>query len=338
MTRLEEQQLFCEKHGWENADLFPLPCDASKRSYTRLVDGERSAMLMDAPPEFENLGAYVRLAAHLQQLGIRTPDVYVYDLTLGFALIEDFGDDTFTRLLESGADEKALYARAVDVLITIQKSVDAISVEVPPYDENLLLLEVERFTDWFVPAARGAQVTDEEKARYLFAWRKALKSVSTDRSMLVVRDFHVDNLMIVDDQPGVASCGLLDFQDALLGSPAYDLVSLVEDARRDVQAETHSQVLDQYFAAFPGTDRHKFEGDMAILGAQRHAKVLGLFTRLSHQDGKHAYLKHVPRVAGLLASCLQVPALSEVREIIERMVPNYQTVEVTAPLTSLYPQ
>lgn len=337
MTRLEEQQQFCEQQGWGKADLFPLPCDASKRSYVRLVDGDRRAMLMDAPPEFENLAAYMRVGSHLQNLGIRTPQIYAYDLQAGFALIEDFGDDTFTRLLTSEVDEKTLYAKAVEVLIHIQKSTKAVSVEAPPYDEKLLLSEVERFIDWFVPVVRGTEVTENERNTYLAAWRRALASVSADQSMLVVRDFHVDNLMIVDEQPGIKSCGLLDFQDALIGPPAYDVVSLVEDARRDVSKETRELVLSRYFEAFPNVNRETFELSMAILGAQRHAKVLGLFTRLSSQDNKHVYLKHIPRVAKLLFKCLQISPLAEVRAIIEQMVPGYENTKITKPLTSLYP-
>ncbi len=337
VTRLEEQQQFCEQQGWGKADLFPLPCDASKRSYIRLIDGDRRAMLMDAPPEFENLAAYLRVGVHLQNLGIRTPEIYAYDLRAGFALIEDFGDDTFTRLLNSEVDEKTLYSKAVEVLIHIQKSTKAASVDAPPYDEKLLLLEVERFIDWFVPTVRGTEVTQTERSTYLTAWQRALAPVSADRSMLVVRDFHVDNLMIVDEQPGINSCGLLDFQDALIGSPAYDLVSLVEDARRDVSKETRELVLGCYFEAFPSVNREAFERSMAILGAQRHAKVLGLFTRLSRQDNKHVYLKHIPRVARLLSKCLQISPLAEVRASIEQMVPGYENSEITEPLTSLYP-
>ncbi|MEX0297446.1 MAG: aminoglycoside phosphotransferase family protein [Kordiimonas sp.] len=338
MTRLEQQQKFCDLQGWGCADIFPLPCDASKRSYTRLVDNSRSAMLMDAPPEFENLAAYMRLAGHLSGLGIRTPEIYAYDLEQGFAIIEDFGDDTFTRLLDRGVSDEALYSQAVDVLIHIQKSPDAASVEAPPYDEKLLLLEVERFVDWFVPAVRGADVTVEERDIHIEAWKEALQYVANERSMLVVRDFHVDNLMIVDGGEGLAACGLLDFQDALIGSAAYDVVSLVEDARRDVSAEVRALVLDKYFKAFPDLNRNTFNRDMAILGAQRHAKVLGLFARLSRQDDKHGYLKHVPRVARLLDRCLQIPELAKVREVIEALVPNYQQAEISEPLTSLYPK
>ncbi len=337
-TRLEEQQQFCDQQGWGNADIFPLPCDASKRSYTRLKDDGRCAMLMDAPPEFENLSAYIRLAKHLSTLGIRTPEIYACDLQQGFAIIEDFGDDTFTRLLDTGASDETLYSQAIDVLIHIQKSPNAAAVEAPPYDEQLLLLEVERFVEWFVPAVRGTEVTEDERVAYLEAWKTALKHVAEDRSMLVVRDFHVDNLMIIKGDKGLAGCGLLDFQDALIGSSAYDVVSLVEDARRDVRPEVRALVLDRYFDSFPKLDREVVTRDMAILGAQRHAKVLGLFTRLSRQDDKHVYLKHVPRVAHLLGECLQIPELEEVRTVIEMLVPNYKEVKISEPLTSLYPK
>jgi len=336
VSRLEQQQQFCIEQGWGMAEIFPLPSDASFRTYTRLIRGNKSVMLMDAPPEHENLGAYVHVGAHLKSLGIHTPDIYAHDLELGFALLEDFGDDTFTRLLENGRDEHTLYERAIEVLVHIQKSPKAMAIKAPLYDESLLLLEAERFIDWFVPAVRRRDVTPAERDIYLAGWADALTHVSGDRSMLVVRDFHVDNLMIVAGIEGIASCGLLDFQDALIGSPAYDLVSLVEDARRDVQDSTRALVFDRYFEAFPDIKRHEFERNMALLGAQRHVKVLGLFARLSMRDNKHIYLKHIPRVLRLLDNCLSIPELHAMRRIIDKMVPGWRTAEIDTQPSSLY--
>ena len=327
--RLEDQQLFAENHGWGSADLYPLAADASHRSYIRLLNGTETCLLMDAPPETEKLKEFVTIAKHLQAIGLRTPEIYAYDFAQGFALVEDFGDNTFTRLLEAGANELALYRQAADVLIHLHRQGEnTLNVAVPPYDIELMLEEVGRFLKWFVPAARGTEATSDEVTTYFDVWRNALHNLSEERSAFVFRDFHVDNLMVVEDGGGVKACGLLDFQDALIGSPAYDMVSLLEDARRDISAETYKEVLVHYYAGCPSVDSEKFERDMAILGAQRHAKVAGLFVRLSREAGKHTYLRHLPRVQTLLAKSLSHSKLVEVSEIIEAIVPGYRTVKI----------
>ncbi|MBV1901228.1 MAG: phosphotransferase [Kordiimonadaceae bacterium] len=330
-SRLEQQLEFCNRHGWGAADLFPLPSDASFRTYTRLIEGDRRAMLMDAPPEHENLPAYLKFASHLAGLGLRAPEVFAQDIEAGFALIEDFGTDTFTQLLKADAGaEKDLYLKATDVLVALHSAEGATDVDAQPYGEKQLLAEARLFTNWFVPAVRGSEATDVEAATFEAAWQVALEHVAHDASAFVLRDYHVDNLMIIKGGTGLASCGLLDFQDALLGSPAYDMVSLLEDARRDVSPSTKSAVIARYYAGMPGINRVQFETDMAILGAQRHAKVLGIFTRLSRRDDKHIYLKHIPRVAKLLQQCLRAPALAGLKHVVEQLVPEYAQAEITA--------
>jgi aminoglycoside/choline kinase family phosphotransferase len=321
--RDQARQDFIKTHGWGSADVTALAPDASFRSYRRLADGDRRAMLMDAPPGQENLHAYLDLTAHLRGLGLRVPEIYAEDRGQGFALIEDFGDDTFTRLLSTGADERTLYLLATDTLLAQQAHGRATEIKAPAYDMATLLREAEVFVDWYVPAVRGAGVRADEKARYIQAFEAALAGVAIDRSALVLRDYHVDNLMIVGASGSIQDCGLLDYQDALVGSPAYDLVSLVEDARRDVTDATREAVLARYFEGRAAGDRAALERDMAILGAQRHAKVAGLFLRLSRRDNKHVYLKHIPRVVRLLERNLRVPELEGVRAAVLAMLPEF---------------
>jgi len=329
-TRLEQQLAFVEKHDWADADLFPLPSDASKRTYTRLIRGGESRMLMDAPVESEKLPEYLQIRSHLEKLGLRVPEIFAADTAMGLALIEDFGDDTFTKLLRENTSEEALYLRAVEVLVQLHRErKTAVQVTVPPYDMALMLEEVGRFLLWFVPAVRDEKVSEAEKEAFFEAWRSALAQVSRDRSSFVFRDFHVDNLMIVKDGEGLESCGLLDFQDALIGSAAYDMVSLLEDARRDVTSQTREAVLEYYFDACPEVDRHAFLKEMVLLGAQRHIKVAGLFVRLSVQDGKNVYLKHLPRVVGLINKALAAPQLLEVRAVILDLVPDFEKISFT---------
>ncbi len=330
-SREKLKEEFLRLHGWADAERFPLQPDASFRSYTRLGKGGKSCMLMDAPPSHENIEAYLAITRHLQALGLRAPAILAEDVVAGFALIEDFGDHTFTRLLRAGEAELPLYLLAADVLACLHGQATASHIQVPAYDMAALMREVTLFTEWFVPAARGEAVTVEEAEAYTSAWQRALKDVAEARQTLVLRDYHVDNLMIVGGE-GVSRCGLLDYQDALIGAEAYDLVSLVEDARRDISLEVREAVIDHYCAARPHVDRQALERDMLLLGAQRHAKVAGIFTRLSRRDGKDVYLGHIPRVLALMNRCLQAPELSEVRTVIETMVPDYQQV-IIRPLS-----
>jgi len=330
MERLELQQEFAEKNGWGDADIFPLPSDASTRTYSRLVRGSESCLLMDAPPETEKLPEYLVIGAHLRSLGLRAPEVYAANEAEGFALIEDFGARTFTYCLEHGESEELLYEKAVDVLVHIQKenAATASSVSLPPYDLDLMLEEVSRFLRWFVPAVRGDDASEKERQAFIEAWYEVLAVVAEKRTSFVFRDFHVDNLMLLEGAEGLQSIGLLDFQDALIGSPAYDLMSLVEDARRDVSPAIRKRVLGRYFDAFPALDNAETLAEVNLLSAQRHTKVAGIFARLATERDQVQYLTHLPRVLRLLSNALDVPELAQVRAVTEAIVPGFEKAEV----------
>ncbi len=335
--RLEEQEAFVKQNGWGGADVFPMKADASARTYARLIDGDKTCLLMDAPPESENLKAYLDVNRYLAHEGLRVPEIYAEDLAKGLALIEDFGSDTFTELLSSGTGELELYELAADVLIHTHKLGKPQNIDLPSYDMKTLLREVNLFIEWFVPYVRGTEITEIERTDWSNAWKSVLNNISKDHSVFVYRDFHVDNAMRLGGEKGIAACGLLDFQDALVGSPAYDVVSLIEDARRVVSADTRRLVLARYFNAFPNIDRIKFLNELATLGAQRHAKVAGIFIRLSERDDKHVYLKHIPHVLRLLDRSLSQSHMAEVREIIHALVPNFVDETFEEPQTSLIP-
>jgi aminoglycoside/choline kinase family phosphotransferase len=330
MERLELQQEFAEKNGWGDADIFPLPSDASTRSYTRLVRGDESCLLMDAPPETEKLPEYLIVGAHLRGLGLRAPEVYAANEADGFALIEDFGDRTFTYCLDRGEDEEFLYDKAVDVLLHFQRetAASAGSIALPSYDMDLMLEEVSRFLLWFVPAVRGEEVSEAERQDFNQAWHEVLVEVAEKHTSFVFRDFHVDNLMLLEGAEGVQSIGVLDFQDALIGSPAYDLMSLIEDARRDISPATRIRILNRYFAAFPGLDQAETLAEVNLLAAQRHTKVAGIFAKLIKERGQTQYLAHLPRVLRLLSSALDAPELTQVRAMTEALVPGFEKAEL----------
>jgi N-acetylmuramate 1-kinase len=312
--------------GWGGIAPVRLAGDASFRRYYRLADAARRAVLMDAPPP-EDVRPYIAVAELLRGYGLSAPEIHAADRERGLLLIEDFGDASYTRLLAGGgADEAALYALAVDTLIALHRAVAARGLpDLPPYDETRLIAEAALLTDWFAPATAalgGRKLPPAARDDYLARWRAVLPLAALPAPTVVLRDFHVDNLMLLPGRPGVRACGLLDFQDALAGPASYDLASLLEDARRDVPTELQAAMTERYLAAFPQLDRQQFARSAAILAAQRNAKIIGLFVRLWQRDGKPAYLAHLPRVWRLLEDDLRrEAALHPIAEWLDRHLP-----------------
>ncbi len=330
---MTEREAFIEKflaaHGWGDAARTTLAGDASFRRYDRLTDSGRGAVLMDAPPPDENVDAFVAVARHLKSLGFSAPDIFAKDKETGLLIIEDLGDETYTRMLAKAAHEAGraveldLYGLAVDVLVELHR-IDPDRV-LPPgmedYDDAKLLDEATLLTDWTWPAVFGGPAPADVLDAYRGAWLRVFPIVHRQPRTLVLRDFHVDNLLVLDGRNGVARCGLLDFQDAVRGAGAYDLMSLLEDARRDIGGGLREAMLERYRDAFPDLDGAEFKSVYAILAAQRHAKVIGIFTRLCRRDGKPAYLEHIPRVWRLLEAALGHQALAPVAAWFDAHVP-----------------
>jgi len=313
---------FLSRHGWGDADRRPLADDASFRRYDRLRRNGDRAVLMDAPPPRENVRPFVAIAERLRALRFSAPAILASDVEAGLLLLEDLGDATFTRVLADGGDEEQLYSLAMDVLIALHERFDPAAANgVPPYDDARLLDEASLFVDWYLPAARGAPTPEPTRQEYIELWRAAFPAARRTPNTLVLRDYHVDNLMVLDGRPGVAACGLLDFQDAVIGPAAYDVVSLLEDARRDVSPGLAARLRARYSDAFPALDAADFEASYAVLGAQRSAKILGIFTRLDRRDGKPVYLRHIPRVWRWLEGDLRHPALAALRDWFDAVVP-----------------
>jgi aminoglycoside/choline kinase family phosphotransferase len=321
-SRRRAMAAFLAECGWEGARLEPLAGDASFRTYYRVRDNGRRAVVMDAPPPQEDVAPFITVAALLRDLGLSAPAVLAEDRGQGFLLLEDFGDDTYTRLLARGADEEALYALAVDTLAALQQAVAARGLPaLPPYDEERLLAEAVLLVDWYMPAVLGKPPAADMRAEYLALWRQALAQARLPCPTLVLRDYHVDNLMWLPHRSGIRRCGLLDFQDAVCGPASYDLISLLKDARRDVPAGLRRRMTERYLAAFPACERALFARSAAILAAQRNCKILGIFTRLWRRDGKPHYLVHIPRVWRLLAEDLGDPVLAPIARWLDRHLP-----------------
>jgi N-acetylmuramate 1-kinase len=307
--------------GWAGAPRRALAGDASFRHYERLVDGARRAVLMDAPPPHEDVRPFVAIAQLLQGMGLSAPRILAQDVPAGLLLLEDFGDGTYSKLIAGGAAEAPLYALAVDLLIALQRRFDGAAASIPPYDDQRLLTEAGLLVDWYLPALTGSPTGRALREEYLALWRELMPVARRIPDSLVLRDFHVDNLMLLAGRAGVAGCGVLDFQDAVIGPRSYDLVSLLEDARRDVPSELVEAMLTRYLAAFPDLDREAFLASYAVLGTQRNCKIVGIFTRLCVRDGKPIYLTHIPRVWRLIEQDLRHPALAPVARWLDRHIP-----------------
>jgi N-acetylmuramate 1-kinase len=321
---------FLARAGWGDVPRRPLAGDASFRRYDRLESPGRRAVLMDAPPPHEDVRPFLTIARLLRKLDLSAPEILAEDIEAGLLLLEDFGDRTYTRLLAAGADETELYRLAVDVLIALHGRFEpALGAGLPPYDETRLLNEAALLVDWYLPAVSGAPTPPDLRAEYLVMWRSLLPLASAVPATLVLRDYHVDNLMLIEGREGLAACGLLDFQDAVIGSPAYDLVSLLEDARRDVSPDLAKGLTEHYLSAFPTVGRSAFAAAAAVLAAQRNCKILGIFTRLCVRDGKAQYLVHTRRLWRLVDRDVSHPALAPVRRWLDRHIP--AELRVTPP-------
>lgn len=344
-----------DRAGWGNATRAPIYGDASSRLYERLTrpDGE-TAILMFSParpkgPVFrsekpyhvvarlsDSIDAFVAVDRGLRALGLSAPVIYGQDLDAGLLLLEDLGS---TGVVDASGPIPDRYAEAVRVLAKLHTSpvpdrlpvVDGVEHVVPPFDIDALTIEVGLLLEWYLPHRAGRFVPNSGRADFSRIWTELLSEVSRGPEeggaarTWVLRDYHSPNLIWLKDRKGLARVGLIDFQDAVMGHPAYDLASLLQDARVTVPPELELKLLALYArerrARDPGFDAEGFTRAYAILGAQRATKLFGLFVRLDRRDGKPAYLAHLPRIGAYLRRNLDHPALSELRGWFEKHVP-----------------
>ncbi len=330
--------------------------DASVRRYGRLTHPQGSrAILMDWPRQpdgppirdgkpysrianlAEDARPYVAVADALRAAGLKTPRVHAQDLERGFLILDDFGDETFGAVLAAaprpGEARAELWRAAADVLLTLRRAPVPSSLPVPGggtyalprYGRDALGVEIELLLDWYWPAVHGAPAPAAARAEFLDLWRPVFDRLLAMPQGWVLRDFHSPNLMWLADGAGADRVGVLDFQDALLGCPAYDLVSLSQDARVDAPAELEAELLAYYCAGAarqdPSFDRESFAFSHAALGAQRNTKILGIFARLARRDGKPQYLAHIPRIWRYLERDLAEPGLSGLKSWYDRRLP-----------------
>ncbi|MEM6415041.1 MAG: phosphotransferase [Pseudomonadota bacterium] len=355
--RMQKRDAFLAASDWGDATLSPIAGDASTRAYQRLEKNGRRAVLMDAPRAAEtapcprdadpaqrrqlgynatarlagpDLNAFIAVSETLRAAGLAAPEVYAANPSEGFALLEDLGDELLVKAAadpKSGIDEATLYDYAVDVLTELRRAApDAPEKDgyvMLDYDETAMLAEAALLPEWYAPHRGERSFSAAEMSALDRAWREALSSLAAP-SVIVLRDFHAENLLWLPKNQGVKRLGVIDFQDGLFGHPAYDLVSLLEDARRDVSPTIVTRAFDRYvrLAQEDGAfDEKAFARDYAILGAQRNAKILGIFARLIVRDGKTRYHDFFERVENHLRGDLRHPALAGVRDALKGATP-----------------
>ncbi len=319
---------FLASQGWADADRHALAGDASARRYHRLDqrNGQTDAtvILVDSPYPDVDVIPFLDIGALLARMRFSVPAVVAAQAHDGLLLLEDFGNDTFSRLLAQGADPEPLYRLAVDVLIALHQRYhpDLLNGRaLPVFDAALFVEQVMLFADAYMPIALGQPLPTADRAALETAWHQVLPLACAGPQSLMLRDYHVDNLMLLPGRSDLGACGLLDFQGAGLGPVAYDLISLLEDARRDVGADLAAAMVAHYKTAFPDLDDDAFGQSCDVLGAVRHARILGIFMKIATGQGRRTYLAHMPRVWRLLEGRLAKPALAPVRAWFDRHLP-----------------
>jgi aminoglycoside/choline kinase family phosphotransferase len=350
--RSDARRAFLAGAGWAAAAATPVAGDASTRLYERLTLNGRTAILMDAPPGpdgppiaggksysaivhlAEDMRPFAAIALHLTAHGFSAPELYALDLGQGFILLEDLGNGVFADRIAAGDSEEALYGEAVDVLAALHAlpvpgpldcGDDGAPHSVPVFDDMAMLTEARLLPDWYAPLATGKDLSSDAQAAFDAAWQETVPAVHAMPDALVLRDYHSPNLLAIDGRAGLRHIGLIDFQDALIAPGAYDVVSLLQDARRTIPADLEARLLARYEAAraAQGTDfdAAAFRTAYAIMGAQRNTKIIGIFARLLLRDGKPHYLAHIPRLADYLARDLAHPALAPVAHWYDAHMP-----------------
>lgn len=309
------QQAFIAQTDWADAVIAPLAGDASNRRYlrlTRAATGE-TAVLMDAPPEKgEDVRPFLRIARYLTGLGLSAPRILAEDSTNGFLILEDLGDALFARVIpKDAALELPLYSAATDLLAELHRH--APPSDLAAYSPDVMADMAALAFDWYLVGATGDIGPD--RGAFHAAIKTALATHASETNVLIQRDYHAENLLWLVDRAGVARVGLLDFQDAMLGHPAYDLVSILQDARRDVPSAIEQGMIDRYIDK-SDADPQSFETAYACLGAQRNLRILGVFARLCMRDGKAHYVDLIPRVWAHLERDLSHPAMTPVAKIV----------------------
>lgn len=328
-------KLFLTRAGWASATRTPLAVDASFRNYQRLTKDGTTAILMLAPPKKEGTEPFIAIDKYLLASGFSVPAIKAMDTKTGLLILEDFGDKLLKTQMEESVDrEFEYYSLAVELLVTLQQSKPPLELTVtgekihklPTYDNDLLMKEAALFNEWYLTKGLGVEPAEHEQS-FEKVWGQIFKHLDKP-SVLTLRDYHAENIMVLLERKHLKKIGLLDFQDAIIGHRAYDMVSLLQDARRVVSPELEEKMIEHYLNLLDQKgfkiNRSLFRQEYNILGAQRNAKIIGIFTRLWKRDKKNTYAKMTPHVWDMLERNLEHPNLKPLKTLLDKLVPTDQ--------------
>ena len=320
MSPKNHKELFLKKSlNNKGFSSHPLPNDASFRKYERIITPEGSFIFMDASLDKDSVKPFVSIAKFLHKKGYSTPKIFAKEEELGFLLLEDLGETSYASLLANSdkkklkETERKLYKKAIDLLVDLHLNVPHHEAKISSYQKELLMEEAVLLIDWYLPTLTGNKVSESIREEYLQSWKKSFNCIHYPEECLVLRDYHIDNLIWLEDRSDLKKIGVLDFQDAVKGSYAYDVVSLLEDARRDVDTLLAQEMLNHYLDQIKKLDRKKFLSDYKILGVQRGCKIAGIFARKAMRDNDSRYLKHLPRVWKYIKNNISHPILEPLK-------------------------
>ncbi len=302
-----------------------LAADASYRRYERIQNDQQSLILMDAPPEKEKTEPFINVANFLINNGLSAPKIIKSDIKNGFLLLEDFGDYTYSKILSKNSQlinitETELYENAIDSLVHLH-SLPYEQSGLSNYDDATLIKESLKFIDWYVTVINGEKLSKSVCEEYVIILKHLISTTKSIPKVVVLRDYHADNLMFLADRSGVCRTGLLDFQDAVIGSAAYDLVSLLEDARRDVNPQLADQLISRYLKSCPHINRKDFQAAYSIFGIQRNLKIVGFCAEQAAKNKNPYYLSLLPRVWRHIDCDLKHPLLLPMKNWLTKVIP-----------------
>lgn len=321
MTRRLDMEKFIAASGWSDADIVALAPDASARNYFRLVRGNETRIIMDAAPPYEETDFFAAKAEIFRNCGWAVPQIFARDAMHGFLLLEDFGADSFAAQITAGANAQEYYFLAVDALIHLHRQPSSLVTALPVFSPARYTYLVSWLIEWYVPLVQPQPLSRVIREEFFDLWDRHFALLQRVPQHACHMDYQCHNFMDRPGQTGLARCGILDFQDAVVGPIMLDLVMLLENARADVPPAIVEACMARYLAAFPKIDRADFAAAYALASAHNAARILGLFARLKIRDHKSQYLQYLPRNLRYFEQSLQHPALTALRAWFDRYVP-----------------
>ena len=319
-SRLDQINVFLESNQIKQKKIEAITSDASFRRYFRVA----GKILMDADPTLvDDLDAFINIDNLLINISLNAPKIYSIDKVNGFLLLEDLGDNLFSKVLNAN-NEESLYKKAIDILIYLyDRNINQFSKNnlVENYSDEKLISESGLFIEWYIKSHLNIKINENQINEFKEIFSKIITSLKLKYDTLVLRDFHVDNLVLQHSKSGLQQVGLLDFQDAVLGQSSYDLISLIEDVRRPISSELKTSLI-KYFIDATGYDSMQLDNEMAFYSVQRNLKILGIFCRLNIRDQKSQYMKFNDNAWQFINNNLKNPIMIDIYKWLKLNLPN----------------